>query len=191
MHEKKRGVGDGAEGFQRFDEVMRCFEPMGIENTIVGFKAFPSGKANAHVFLHTGFAQDAGEVAVLVAGLAHEAQGLPQHALKTAVGDFGIGKAFVAGEKGWGAARHDDADGFLKARIMARGPGDIRHMLAVAIDHQRIKAMGGHPREQLLEARRIDVAAQFRFSGGAAEIRQVEGCQLGMAHGELRLESGA
>jgi hypothetical protein len=29
--------------------------------------------------------------------------------------------------------------------------------------------------------------AQFGLDGGAAEIRQVEGCELGVAHGRLRL----
>ena len=60
-------------------------------------------------------------------------------------------------------------------------------MFAVAIDDQGIEIGGGHPREQLLEARCINVTVEFRLSGGAAEIRQVEAGQLGVAHGELRL----
>ena len=152
MHEEQGGIDDGAKGLQCFDEVVRCFEPIGIEDAIIGFKTFPAGEADPHVFLYARLAQNAVEVAVLVAGLAHKAEGLPKHALEFSICGFGVRKTLVAREKYRRAARHDNADCFFKARIMARGPGDIRHMLAVTIDHQRIDAMGGHAGDQLFVA---------------------------------------
>ena len=175
MHESQGRVGNGAKLRQRLDQIVRCFEPIGIKFSRLIFKALPAGKANAHALCQPGFAEDFSELAILAARLAHEAQGLPQHPLETAAGGFGIGQAFIASQQCRSAAGHHDIDRLFKTWIKTRCPGNIGRMFAVTIDDQSVQRVGSHPGNKLYMASGVDFPIKQRFDGGFTEVWQFDG----------------
>ena len=183
MHEEQGGVRHLAEAAERLNQVMRCFEPAGIEDAVIGFEALPAGQADAHARRQACLTQQGGKGAELVARLAHEAEGLPQLPLKQALGRLGIGIALIAGKQHRQAAGKHQQERLLETGVMAGGPGEVRHMLAVAVDDEGAEAMKLHPFTEPGEARLEEGPPKGRLRHGFAVIGQFNASQNCMPHG--------
>ena len=176
---------------------MRGFKPGRIIGASFRFEPFPAGKPDPHAAHEARLGKKRGKRPVLTARLAHQTQGLPKHPLKNALRQFGIGKTLVAAQKMWRAARNDDADGLLEARIVARKPADIGQMLPVAIDDHGVDIHVRHAGQQPAEPQFINPATERWLKCRRAEIGELDlrqdclarlhaDCLL-IAHGSLRL----
>jgi len=104
-----------------------------------------------------------------VAGLAHEAEGLPEQPVEITGGTFGVGKTFVARKKHGLARRGHDQQRLFETRIVTRGPCDVGGVFAVPVNHQGIQPCLGHALAQSAYAGVEDRAAECRFGDGFAE----------------------
>ena len=107
-----------------------------------------------------------------VARLRRQAEGLVEHALVRPGAELGVAPAFIADQQRRPLARHDDQQRLLEARIVAGEIGDVRGMLAVAIDGEAIEARGSAACEQLFDACLVGCKRDGRHHRRLAEFRQ-------------------
>ena len=144
IHEEQGGVADLAKAAQRFDQIVRGFEPVRIEGAVFGLIALPTGKADAQAGLRPASRNRLRSVWLRSRGWPIRLKGCQSTRLNSPIGGLGIGITLIAGEQRRRARHGHDQQCFLEPRIVARGPADIGHMLAVAIDDDDIEPVFRH-----------------------------------------------